>query len=412
MKKNLVILIVATLTFITITFIASIFVINSNKYLKSFSLISVNNISNKYQIKFEKVKAAKSYDIIIYNDYQMVFYKKTVYKTTNNITLTGIEYNHKYKLVVFAYDSLGDSISVKNPYTFTYTEPTFSENNNLIFTNNQDYILLIDGDLSKKNYDIRLYEDHTLIKSDQLKTNKYIIDKSIFSNLQKKITAKIFYEDNIVNTIDLYSNVSPLSDLKIVSPTEGVVLDYNDVTFTYEGGSNATKYLLQIYKDHTLIKEKEITKNRCVISSEFFVKAQNYKIVIKALYKDYSDYTKSAEVNFSMNEKDTLKPAFINHYYKYVSSGTSLELFNPNNDGNIYYTVDGTDPNTNGLEYTSPIIANQNMTIKAVIKEPKKNNSITSEFKVNIGKKDIYKVYLSPSNQDWLILGVSKCWLY
>ena len=43
-------------------------------------------------------------------------------------------------------------MTVSNPYTFTYTEPTFSKDNNLVLTNNEDYTLKIDGDVSNKNY--------------------------------------------------------------------------------------------------------------------------------------------------------------------------------------------------------------------------------------------------------------------
>ena len=48
-----------------------------------------------------------------------------------------INYNAKYKIVIYAYDKLSDSIAVLNPYIFTYSEPTFSEENNLVMNNDE-----------------------------------------------------------------------------------------------------------------------------------------------------------------------------------------------------------------------------------------------------------------------------------
>lgn len=400
MKRTIIAIVASVLTFIIATFTVSIIILNGDKILKNFSIISVDNISTKYTVKFEKVKAAKNYDIIIYNENNSIFYNKNVNTTKETIDLKNIKYNQKYKLVVFAYDKLGDSISVNNPYTFTYTEPTFSGDNNLVLTNNEDYKLLIDGDLTKKDYKITINDGNYTIKEDKIKNNEYIISSKLFTDLEQKLDVKLYEGLNVINDITLYSNISPITDLKIDTPTDGSVLDYNDIAFNYSGGENADKYILQIYKGKSLIKEQTIRKSRCVISSNFFNKAEDYIIKINALYKDYANYSKSALVNFRMNEKDTLKPAYINKYYKYVLAGTPIELSNPNSDGTIYYTIDGSDPVINGLKYESPIIANGNMTLKTVIKEDKKNNSIISSYDINIGSKEEYRVYLSPSNQN------------
>lgn len=400
MNKTLLTIISSILTFIIVTIIVSVIALNGNKILKSFNIISVDNVSTKYTIKFEKVKAAAYYNIVIYNEKNAIFYSKKVNNTEAILDLSSIQYDQKYKLVIFAYDNLGDSISVNNPYTFTYTEPTFSSNNNLILTNNEDYNLEIDGNLTKRNYKIVIYDGKYKIKEEKIKTNSYLIPSTLFSNIEQRLDVKLYEGINLINSISLYSNESPVGDIKILTPSDGNVLDYNDVVFNYEGGNNATKYLLQIYKDDTLIKEKEIDKNRCVISSSFFDKAESYSIKIKAIYKDYDNYAKIASVSFKMNEKDTLKPAFINYYYKYIKSGTAITLANPNSDGIIYYTIDGSDPITNGLEYKEPIIVNSNMTLKTVIKADLKNNSLVSTFNLNVGTKKEYRVYLSPSNQD------------
>lgn len=117
----------------------SYIILHSDKILTSFSIVSVDNVSTKYKIRFERARAAKDYDIVIYNENNSVFYTMNTTKLVNEIDLPNITYDSKYKLVIYANGEHGDTMTVSNPYTFTYTEPTFSKDNNLVLTNNEDY---------------------------------------------------------------------------------------------------------------------------------------------------------------------------------------------------------------------------------------------------------------------------------
>ena len=397
MKKTII---STTLTFIIVTFVMSIFIINSNKILTSFNIINVTNVSTNFNIKFEKSKAAEYYDLVLYNENNFPIYTKQSENNLINADFSMVEYDKKYKIVIYAYDKLGDSIAVNNPYTFKYLEPTFSKKNDLILDNDKDYKLLILGDLTKKDYKIAIYDNKYKIKEEKLNTKEYIIDKKYYQDLSQKLDVKILDGLNTISTISLYNNTSPVTDITITSPSNGNIIDYKDVILTYEGGDNATEFVVSIYNDDQLVKKTKVTKNRCIVSSEIFKKAEKYNITINANYKDYEEYTKSASVTFQMNEKSTLKPTYINKNPKYIKEGTNLIIKNPNVDGTIYYTIDGTDPTTNGIEYTKPLKITKNLTLKTVIKEEKKNNSIISEYNLNIGAKETYSVYLSPSNQD------------
>ncbi len=400
MRRIIIAITSILLTFIGVTFAVSAIILNSDKILNSFSIISVDNVSSNFTVNFEKVKAAKYYDVVVYNEDNIEIFSKTVYKTNVMIELNRIEYDSKYKMVIYAYDKLGDSISVVNPYTFTYTEPTFSSDNSLVLNDDEDYKLIIDGNLTKKNYLIRLSDNGYKLKEEKITTNEYVINKSFFAGLEQKLDIEIIDGVTSIDSISLYNKISPVSDITITSPANGNILDYNDVSLIYNGGDNATQFLVQIYKGKDLIRETTVRKNRCVISSDLFEKAESYKIKINAKYKDYEDYTKTSEVEFTMNEKDTLKPTYINFNPKYVKSGSNIVINNPNPDGNIYYTTNGSDPMTNGIKYTGPLVVNENMLLKTIIMEPNKNNSIISEYDINVGIKDKYSVYLSPSNQD------------
>lgn len=395
-------ILIALITLLIGSLATSYSIVNSDDFLKSFKITNLTNVNTKYHLEYEKTTNATVYEVIIYDESSEIIFNE---KTTENVVdfdLNNLRYDEKYKLVIYAYDKNGESISVKNPYEFTYTEPSFSKDNNLVLDNNEDYTLYIDGELNKdnKNYQIGLYDNNILIYKEKIKDNEYIIKQKYFNGLTQTLTAKLFDNDTEINSITLYSNTSPISDITIVSPQNDALLDYQDVPLTFTGGDNATEYILEIFKDDILIKEVSLNQNRAIISSEFFVKDNNYTFKIKAKYLDYESYSKEATVSFKMKEKETLLPVYINKDSNYIKENSYITLNNPNNKGTIYYTLDGTDPNETSLVYENPILIKENTTIKTIIKEDKSYDSPVSTYSLNIGNKTDYKVYLSPSNQD------------
>ena len=395
-------ILIALITLLIGSLATSYSIVNSDDFLKSFKITNLTNVNTKYHLEYEKTTNATVYEVIIYDESSEIIFNE---KTTENVVdfdLNNLRYDEKYKLVIYAYDKNGESISVKNPYEFTYTEPSFSKDNNLVLDNNEDYTLYIDGELNKdnKNYQIGLYDNNILIYKEEIKDNEYIIKQKYFNGLTQTLTVKLFDNDTEINSITLYSNISPISDITIVSPQNNALLDHQDVPLTFTGGDNATEYILEIFKDDILIKEVSLNQNRAIISSEFFVKDNNYTFKIKAKYLDYESYSKEATVSFKMKEKETLLPVYINKDSNYVKENSYITLNNPNSKGTIYYTLDGTDPNENSLVYENPILIKENTTIKTIIKEDKSYDSPVSTYNLNIGNKTDYKVYLSPSNQD------------
>ena len=395
-------ILIALITLLIGSLATSYSIVNSDDFLKSFKITNLTNVNTKYHLEYEKTTNATVYEVIIYDESSEIIFNE---KTTENVVdfdLNNLRYDEKYKLVIYAYDKNGKSISVKNPYEFTYTEPSFSKDNNLVLDDNEDYTLYIDGELNKdnKNYQIGLYDNNILIYKEEIKDNEYIIKQKYFNGLTQTLTVKLFDNDTEINSITLYSNTSPISDITIVSPQNNALLDYQDVPLTFTGGDNATEYILEIFKDDILIKEVSLNQNRAIISSEFFVKDNNYTFKIKAKYLDYESYSKEATVSFKMKEKETLLPVYINKDSNYVKENSYITLNNPNSKGTIYYTLDGTDPNETSLVYENPILIKENTTIKTIIKEDKSYDSPVSTYNLNIGNKTDYKVYLSPSNQD------------
>ena len=395
-------ILIALITLLIGSLATSYSIVNSDDFLKSFKITNLTNVNTKYHLEYEKTTNATVYEVIIYDESSEIIFNEKTTKNVVDFDLNNLRYDEKYKLVIYAYDKNGESISVKNPYEFTYTEPSFSKDNNLVLDNNEDYTLYIDGELNKdnKNYQIGLYDNNILIYKEEIKDNEYIIKQKYFNGLTQTLTVKLFDNDTEINSITLYSNTSPISDITIVSPQNDALLDYQDVPLTFTGGDNATEYILEIFKDDILIKEVSLNQNRAIISSEFFVKDNNYTFKIKAKYLDYESYSKEATVSFKMKEKETLLPVYINKDSNYVKENSYITLNNPNSKGTIYYTLDGTDPNETSLVYENPILIKENTTIKTIIKEDKSYDSPVSTYNLNIGNKTDYKVYLSPSNQD------------
>ena len=305
MKRTIIAISIILVIFIAATLGVSYATINSNEYLKSFKIISVSNVTTKFNIKFEKVKAAKEYEVFVYNDTDnTIIYDEKTEDNDLNIDLSDIKYNTKYRIEILAYDNKGESKKVKNPYVFVYNEPTFSKENKLLLNNNEDYVLKIDGDLSKKNYYISIESFDKTIKKERLTSNEYVILNSIFRDKSQVFNINIFDNNDVISKISLYSNMSPVSDVYIVSPKNDSFVDLGDITLKYRGGDNATSYLLQIYNDSNLLKEITIKQKEVIISSEFFKRGEGYKIVINALYDEINEYSKTASVNFDIKEEE------------------------------------------------------------------------------------------------------------
>ena len=64
MKRIIIAITSILLTFIGVTFAVSAILLNSDKILNSFSIISVDNVSHFFTLNFEKVKAAKYYSCL------------------------------------------------------------------------------------------------------------------------------------------------------------------------------------------------------------------------------------------------------------------------------------------------------------------------------------------------------------
>lgn len=407
MKKIISSTITIIILFIITTFIIAFFILNNGSFLTNFKFKSITNIGLNYYIYFEKVKAADNYDIIVYDSEHTIIYKENTKETSTTIEFESLNFNETYKIVVIANDLAGNKKSVKEPYTFIWNELTFSETNSVLMDNTNDYTIYFDGDYEKKDYKLNIKENNTLMETIDINKSEYTVKNELFKDRETSYTLEIIDSGIVISTFKIYNLISPITDITITNPNNGDMLNYDDVAISFTGGDNATNYLIELYSGTKLIRKKEISDKNVILSNNLFEKAASYNVKITATYQDYEEYKKTTEIDFSINAKETLKPVYTNYNYKLIKSGTKISLLSPDENSTIYYTTDGSDPNIFGQVYKDEIEITDNITIKAVAKEDKKNDSIVSTFDFKVGTKNEYKVYLSASNQ-YNNIGVSE----
>lgn len=407
MKKIIGLIISIIIIFILSTIIISYFILNNGTFLTNFKFKNVSNVGLNYYIYFDKVPAAKNYDVIVYDSENIIIYKDNIKKNSTTIEFNKLNFNEAYKIVVIAFDKDGNKKSIKKPYTFLWNELTFSENNFVLMDNNNDYNVEFVGDYKLKNYKLNIFKDNVLEKTVNIDKENYTIKNSDFKDKACTYTLEIVEDSVVLSTLNIYNLKSPITDIFITSPANGDMMDYDDITVSFNGGNNATNYLLELYNKDTLVRRKEIKNNTVILSNKLFEKSSAYKLKITASYEDYINYSKTSEVNFTINPKETLKPVYTNYNPDLIKSGTKIKLLSPDSDATIYYTLDGTDPNETSNKYEKEIEITNNMTIKTIAKNDKKNDSEISEFNFKVGTKNNLKVYLSASNQS-NNLGVSE----
>lgn len=400
MKKIIVSLIGIITLFIISTFIIAFFISNNGTFLTNFKFKNVTNVGLNFYLYYDKVPTATNYDIIVYNNENNIIYKDKTKNNSAKINFNSLNYNESYKIVVIAYDKEGNKKSIKDPYSFIWNELTFSNNNLVVMDNNNDYIVEFIGDYKSKKYQLNISKNNILENTIDINNDTYTIKNNLFKDEPCNYTLDILENSLIISTLKIYNLESPISDITFTNPNDGDMMNYDDVPISFIGGDNASHYELELYQGNKLIRRKEIKDKNIILSSNLFEKASNYKVKITASYYDYVDYSKTNEINFTINAKETLKPVYTNYKTEYIKTGSKIKLLNPDKNAEIYYTTDGTDPTKDSIKYEKEIEIKNNTTIKAIAIEEKKNNSIISEFNFKVGTKNNYKVYLSASNQN------------
>ena len=393
MKEILIKVLIIIFMFIALTFVSVFFLMNSSSVLVSFGIKNVSNIYNTFELTFDKVKAAKYYRVELNDQESNLIYFFNTEDTYNKFYVDNLIYNTTYSLMVYAYDKDGNSMPAREAYQFTYLSPTIDRTD--ILLNDKDYLLKINGKIEDKEYYINISKNNEILKNERITSNEYNISKDYYINESVELNVEIICDGIIVDKVSLYNNMNPIKDIYIETPTNDTSIIYNDVVLIFSGGENAKSYIINIYKGKNLIHTSTANKKRVIISRSFFESENKYRVEVIGTY---DEYTNKSEVTFDITGRAKLQPVYINHNPKAIKKGTMIELKQSEN-ANIYYTLNGDDPLTNGILYTSPIEINESCVLKTVASYTLRENSVVTTYDLNVTDKTNYKIYISPSNQ-------------
>ncbi len=394
MRKSKIFLI-AIIVFVIASLLGAGIILNGTTILRKFKITSVTNKYNQYTVTFDKVKAAEYYKIEIVDANDIKVYDENTTDTTNILSLTNLEAKMKYRLNVTAFDKDGNKREAVKKYEFVYNLPSFNVDNSLLL-NNEDYLLKIDGDLETKNYIIKIQDGDIVLKEERLLTNEYTISKELFENKSICLRASIYEDDVLIDEIELYNNLNPLTDINISIPKNESIIPYGDISVVFAGGDHAESYELAIYEGKNLLKKVNVGKKQCILSKNIFAVAKSYRIVITATLGPYQT---SSEIAFTMSEQEKLKPVGISNDWKHLKAGSQITLESANPGAKIYYTLDGKSPESFGQLYDGPITIDEDTILKTVAVQDDKQSSVISTYDIKVLNRDRLKVYISPSNQ-------------
>lgn len=391
-RKKLYITLVCS--FIVATILSVFILLNSNKILTNFKIISVDNNMREYTVKYERVKAAVNYRITIYDQNDIKIYDEIFDSNVAKFNLNNLEYDNTYSLMVYAIDKSGETRPAKSEYKFKWDEASIEYDSTIL--KDEDLYLTIDGDLQNKHYKIECLFNDDVKLSEELTKDEYVVSKSIYQGLSGILKVQIKSGEKIVDEHSFYNNMNPISDVAISSIEDNSILKYNDVYLEFTGGDNSESTEIKIYENKKLIKTSSTSKKKVILSKDLFKTGLNYKIEV---IPTVGEYKKNASVNFQMSEKEQLKPVYISNNWNHIKRGTKITLASPDKDATIYYTLDGNNPESFGIPYKEPITINENVTLKAVAVSDNKVNSIIKTYNINVSDMAQLKVYISPSNQ-------------
>ena len=391
-RKKLYITLVCS--FIVATILSVFILLNSNKILTNFKIISVDNNMREYTVKYERVKAAVNYRITIYDQNDIKIYDETFDSNVAKFNLNNLEYDNTYSLMVYAIDKSGETRPAKSEYKFKWDEASIEYDSTIL--NDEDLYLTIDGDLKNKHYKIECLFNDDVKLSEELTKDEYVVSKSIYQGLSGILKVQIKSGEKVVDEHSFYNNMNPISDVAISSIEDNSILKYNDVYLEFTGGDNSESTEIKIYENKKLIKTSSTSKKKVILSKNLFKTGLNYKIEV---IPTIGEYKKNASVNFQMSEKEQLKPVYISNNWNHIKRGTKITLASPDKDATIYYTLDGNNPESFGIPYKEPITINENVILKAVAVSDNKVNSIIKTYNINVSDMAQLKVYISPSNQ-------------
>lgn len=396
-RKKITIIIYLSIIIVNLTMFIVGYVNYLYPKLGDYHVLGVNASNNLLLLELDGAHNATRYEVTLSNK------DKEVYKTNSNSPKIPIlyydkEYNESYDVKVLAYNK--NNSYIERDYTYINKDPSFIESEKY-FDSSLDINLKLKGYKKDSKYKIEILYKDKMIYSDAVTSEYITIPKEKVMGYSGELKAVLKNDYNrILNEFKFYLNMPMIGNLHITSPSNNYITRWNDIVLKYDGGENSNRYKVLLYQEGILVNDIDLESinNEVTIPADSFMEDNQYDIVLKAYYDDYLDVSKEDSIHVTISKKETTNPVYVTHNPTFIKAGTSVELKSRTSNAFIYYTTDGSEPDTNSNLYTKPIIINEDTLIKTYAVTNNRYDSVVNTYDFKVRDKNLV-FYLSPSNQ-------------
>lgn len=383
------------------------FVFGYQNYLEpklgNFKIQEIKEQGEELILNVEESHNAVAYEAIISNQNGEEIFRTI--SEDNHISLRNLiaNYNETLKVQVVAKNKNGTTKDAESVLKYIWQKASFKNINSRYINATGGLSLLLYGYQQEETYILKLEYLNQVIHEEVIKTDNIYIPYQKIEGYAGRITAKLYTEENrIISSYNFYINTPVIGKLKLVKPEDNYRTRWNDITFTFEGGENATDYQLLIFEEDILINTIALSKDtkEYTLPAEYLKEEKYYYFEVKAIYLDYEEIAEKDGINVYVGKRETTNPVYVSHNPTFIKKGTKVELDTRTYGATIYYTLDGSNPTTNSFVYKEPFTINENVIIKTMAVSKRRYDSEINTYDFQIRDKELV-VYLSPSNQSW-----------
>lgn len=374
----------------------------STFYIESFNQAIESNQLNV--LKWSKSKGASEYKVIIKDSNDAIL--KEVMITDNEMIINDIN-TTSFMVDIIAYNEKGKYRKVEESKTFEWKLP-------IINVNQAEIAVLDKSDITDITIDILNNDDsekYIVISkngNDLYRFDNTVISPSIFQDLDDylgpyEVLLCQDYENKRLILHKTYIRIipSPITDLVINRPFNNSEVPLDDLLVNFSGGKYAERYYYSLSDD----SGKTIVNNVLIESKEFLIYKsmlqanKSYTLTITGYHFLDNNVTKSISTSFKVAPANKVSKIISTKPSGEIGINRAVRLFTYT-DATIYYTIDGSTPTKDSIEYKGSIFIDHDLTLKAIaIKEGMIDSDIIElEYKV-VEKEPA--IYLSPSTQDY-----------
>lgn len=367
-------------------------------------------------LKWSKSKNASEYKVIITDKNNNILKEEVTINSGIIINDLNIIDGNTFNVDIIAYNKKKESKKVKEVKTFSWNLPMIKVNyNEMIVSDKSDIkdimIDVLNGD-NQKYYIVILKNQREIQRFDIEK--QITIDASIFKKLDNflgkyEILLCQQYDDRGIILNKKYINIVPIpiTDIIINKPVDNSEVPYEDLLINFSGGKHVNKfyYTLKDEMGKTIISNAVIYPYEFTINKDKLKPNTSYNLTIMGQHFLDDSVTKTVSTTFKVAPANKVSKIMSTKPSGEVGFNRAIRLFTYT-DATIYYTLDGSTPTKDSIEYTGSIYINRDLTIKAIaIKDGMINSDI-----LELNYKPVERepaIYLSPSTQE-NNLGVSS----